>query len=101
MKKVFSIFLLILLAGCSGPQIELQEVTNESIITDIPEIIEVTEETVEEDIAPYYTFSEEESKEVLGSTVTMVKISQGPEIEIKVDDKETIIKDTKSEEIVG
>lgn len=97
MKKLFAIFLLLLLAGCTGPKVELQEVTNESIITEIPEIV-VGEE---QDTAPYYNLTEGETKEILGSTITLTDIQSGPRIDMVVDGKELSIENTKSEELSG
>ncbi len=101
MKKLFTLFLLLLLAGCSAPQVELQEVTNQSIITEIPDVVELPEPDLLLDIGPYYDFSEGESKKILGSTITLVQVNQGPEVELTIDGEDTSIEDTKSEEIIG
>ena len=95
MKKLFVIFLLLLLAGCTAPKVELQEITNESIITEIPEV------NIEQDTAPYYNFTEGETKTLLGSTITVIDIESGPKVDLIVDGEEVTIKDTKSEELSG
>lgn len=95
MKKAFILFVVLLLAGCTAPKVELQEVTNDSVVVDLPEI---TEPTIQ-DIPPNYNFTEGESKEILGFTVKVVSIKQGPEVDLLIDGQEITVKDTKSEEL--
>ncbi|MSR86043.1 hypothetical protein EXS74_01450 [Candidatus Woesearchaeota archaeon] len=103
MKKLFTLFLLLILAGCSAPQVELQEVTKESVITEIPDVVEevMVEEPIEEDTPPYYYFFEGESKEILGSTITLLEVNSGPEVELTINGEDATIKNTKNEEIIG
>ncbi|HIJ05159.1 MAG TPA: hypothetical protein HA370_03545 [Nanoarchaeota archaeon] len=95
MKKVIAILLLLFLVGCSAPKVELEAVTNDSIIEELPEVIET-----EEISAPYYDFYEGDTKEILGKSITLEKIYLNPQIDITVGDTETGIKETKTEEII-
>ena len=96
MKRILSLFILLLLAGCTAPQIELQEVTNESVVEELPAI---TDEEITLDTAPYYNFSEGESQEILGHEVTLTKIHINPEVDLLIDGEEGSLIETKNEEI--
>src|SRR3989338_8896520 len=93
MKKVIAILLLLFLVGCSAPKVELEAVTNDSIIEELPEVIET-----EEISAPYYDFYEGDTKEILGKSITLEKIYLNPQIDITVGDTETGIKENYQEE---
>ena len=95
MKKLFLPLLLVLLTSCTAPQVELKEITNESIVKELP-IITIAEENT----SPYYNFTEGETKEILERSITVLKIYPEPEIDILVDNAQTTIKETKNEEII-
>ncbi|MDP3727844.1 MAG: hypothetical protein Q8R18_00150 [bacterium] len=97
MKTLIAIFLLLFVVACSAPKIELEEVTNDSIIGELPEIIEVV---TEETSAPYYDFYEGDTREILGHSITLEKIYLNPQVDITVDNTEAGVKETKSEEII-
>lgn len=103
MKKYIALLILVLLAGCTAPQVELEEVVNESIIEELPEVI-IEEEPIiieeQEQTGPYYDFYEGDTIEILGHSITLDKIHLNPEISLTVDSTETSIKETKSEEII-
>lgn len=103
MKKIIAIVMLLFLAGCTAPQVELEEVTNDSIIEELPQVIEEEPIVVEEEpkeTGPYYTFYEGDTQEILGHTITLDTIHLNPQVTITVDGEETTLKETKSEEII-
>jgi len=96
MKWLFAVLILLLLAGCQAPAIDLEPVTEEQ------EIEETLEETIEEvDTAPYYNFTEGDPQEILGRTITVNKIDEAPLVDLSVGAAELSFKETKSEEIIG
>ena len=102
MKKLIALLFVVFLVGCTAPQVELEEVTNDSIIEELPEVI-VEEEPViveEAETGPYYTFYEGDNKEILGHSITLTKIHLNPEITLTIDGTETSLKETKNEEII-
>ena len=95
MKTIILLVIIVLLAGCTAPQVELEEVT-ESDTEEVSDLI--TEEDL--DTSPYYNLSEGETIVVLGHEISLTKIYPNPEVDIIVDNKETKIKETKNEEII-
>ena len=98
MKQILPILFILFLLGCSTPQIELQEVTNKSIVEDIPQTIE--QEEPEIDTFPYYNFSEGETKEILDHKISLIKMYTNSIVDITVDGKENTLQETKNEEII-
>ena len=99
---ILSIFIL----GCT-PELPatLEEVAAEEKNEDpaTPEEGEPEEgeqEETEGDTAPYDNFTEGETKDLLGHTITVTKIYTTPQIDIEVDGFSTSIKETKTEEII-
>jgi len=102
MKKLMSLLILVFLVGCTAPQVELEEVIDESIIEELPEVV-VEEEPIIieiEETSPYYDFYEGDTQEILGHSITLNKIHLNPEITLTVESTETSIKETKNEEII-
>ncbi len=97
MKKLISLLILVFLVGCTAPQIELEEVTNESIITEIPVVVE---EPVTIETDQYYNFYEGDTQEILGHSITLNTIHINPQIDLTVDYTEASIIETKNEEII-
>lgn len=87
--------LFLILAGCNSETIILEEISN----------IDITGMTVaeptEEDTAPYYDFTEGETKTILGRDITISDIQQTPEIYLLVDGVSGKLLETKKEEIVN
>lgn len=101
MKKLFTLFILLLLAGCTAPQIDLEEVTDESAVEELPDILtNEEEEEITENTAPYYNFTEGQTQEILGHEITVIKINPNPILDIIVDGKENTLKETKNEELI-
>ncbi len=103
MKKLISLLILVFLVGCTAPQVELEEVVEESIIEELPEVVVVEEPVLIEvkETGPYYDFYDGDTQEILGHSITLTKIYLYPEISLTVDNTETSIKETKNEEIIG
>jgi len=95
MKKMILALLFLILAGCNSETIILEEISN----------IDITGMTVaeptEEDTAPYYDFTEGETKTILGRDITISDIQQTPEIYLLVDGVSGKLLETKKEEIVN
>ncbi len=97
MKKIFAIFLLIILAGCTAPQVNLEEVTDESLVD---EDSDTTNKEETSETAPFYNLTEGQTIEVLGHEISLTKIYPNPEVDIIIDNQETKLKETKNEEII-
>ncbi len=96
MKKIFILIFLLLIAGCTEPVVELEEITGDSIFTEVPPLIQ----EIEQDTAPYYNFSEGDTKEILGREIKVTNIAKGPSVDLIIDGKEESLIETKNEELI-
>ena len=98
MKKLLAIFVLLLLSGCAVQQ-SSESSTPAGETT--PITTTTTEQPVEQpqeiDTAPYYNISLGESKEILGKTFSLLKLTQAGDVELAV---AASLLGTKNEEII-
>ena len=116
MKKIYLLFLLILLVACSSvtveeinldDQEELEEVAEELEIVEEEEELDTEEEIVEIDpkieeevIAKFYEIFVGESKIIYGNTIRLNDLTTRPEADISVNSKEYKFRESNAEEII-
>jgi len=101
-KLFVFITLLSLLVSCTSEPATLTELTGSTVIEEaVLEEEEALSEEPQTATVQYYDFTEGETREVFGHTITVTTISTSAMIDILVDNDATSIKETKSEEIVG
>lgn len=91
-KYILLIFLFIFITACTNSQQTLKEVNNTQEI--------VISENIIEDTAPYYNFTQGETRDILGNKIIVNNIYQKAMVDLSVNGDRIQITNTKSEEII-